>query len=91
MEKARELRKEDVKANPLLQDLLERAKAGNEPVITYEGLTLILQPVEDITNTFTPEDLERFRRAYSAAEDVNNRFTADQALARFRGRSKRDV
>lgn len=91
MEKARELRQEEVKANPLLRDLLERARAGGEQVITYEGLTLVLQPVEDITQTFEPEDLERFKRAYAAAEDSSNRFTADQAIARFRTRSPRDA
>lgn len=91
MEKARVLRQDEVKANPLLQDLLERAKAGGEQVITYEGLTLVLQPVEDITHTFDPVELERFRRAYAAAEDPSNRFTADQARSRFRGRSKQDA
>jgi hypothetical protein len=91
MEKARELRQDEVKANPLLQDLLERAKAGGEQVITYEGVTLVLQPVEDITHTFSPEELERFRRAYAASEDPSNRFTAEQALSRFRGRSQQDA
>jgi hypothetical protein len=90
MEKARELRQDEVKANPLLQDLLERAKAGGEQVITYEGLTLILQPIEDITHTFSPEELERFKQAYAAAEDPSNRFTAAEALVRFRARSKQD-
>lgn len=91
MEKARELRKDELKANPLLQDLLERAKVGGEQLITYEGLTLVLQPVEDITHTFSPEELEQFKRAYAAADDPSNRFTADQALSRFRGRSKQDA
>lgn len=91
MEKARELRQDEVKANPLLHDLLERARAGSEPVITYEGMTLVLQPVEDITHTFSPEELERFKRSYASAEDTGNRYTAEQAMARFRGRSTRDA
>lgn len=91
MEKVRKLRQDEVKANPLLQDLLEQAKAGGEQIITYEGLILVLQPVEDITHTFTPEELEQFRRAYAAADDTSNRFTADQALSRFRERSKQDA
>lgn len=88
MEKARTLRQDEVRANPLLEELLERAKAGGEQVITYEGLTLLLQPVEDITQTFSPAELERFKRAFAAAEDPGNRFTAAEALARFKRRSK---
>ena len=90
MEKARQLRREEVQANPLLQDLLERAKAGGEAVISYEGLTLVLQPVEDITHTFSPEELEQFKRSYAAAENPENRFTVEQAMARFRSRTNRE-
>lgn len=91
MEKARQLRREELQANPLLQDLLERAKAGGEAVISYEGLTLVLQPVEDITHTFSPDELERFKRSHAAAERPANRFTAEQAIARFRSRNNRDA
>lgn len=55
MEKARELRRDEVKANPLLQDLLERAKAGGEQVITYEGLIPCLGLlIPDATITWSP-------------------------------------
>lgn len=88
MEKARELRQEDLQANPLLQDLLERARAGGEPVVRYQGLTIVLQPVEDITDTFSSKDLERFAENYKAAENPANRLTAAEALVRFRGRPR---
>lgn len=89
MEKARELRQEDLQANPLLQELFERARAGGEPAVSYQGLTVVLQPVEDITHTFNAEDLERFAHNYKAAEDPVNRLSAAEALARFRGRTGR--
>lgn len=90
MERTRELRQEDLKANPLLQDLLELARAGGEPMVRYQGVTVVLHPIEDITHTFTPEELERFAENYKSTEDPSNRLTAAEALARFRGRSRRN-
>lgn len=89
--KPRELRPEELQANPLLLDLLERARAGGELVVTYQGMTIVLQAVEDITHTFSPEELERFTSDYTAAEDPANRFTAEEALERFRKRSPRQA
>lgn len=90
MEKASELRPEELQANPLLQDLLERARAGGEPVLRYQGLTVVLQPVEDITHTFSHEDLARFAENYRAAENPSNRLSAAEAIARFQRRTRRN-
>lgn len=87
MEKARELRQEELQSNPLLRELLELARAGREQAISYQGVTVVLQPVEDITHTFSPEEREQFAAAYKAAEEPGNRLTAAEAIARFRSKN----
>lgn len=80
MAKPRVLGKEEVQANPLLADLLVRAKVSGESVITYEGATFVVQQVEDITHTFTPSELAEFAKAYAEVDDPKNRLTGDQML-----------
>lgn len=86
MEKLRQLPRDEVKGSPVLHDVLEEAKAGGESFFTYEGATFILQPVEDLTQKFSPERFEHFIKAYNAAADPANRFTEEEAMVRFRQR-----
>jgi hypothetical protein len=88
MEKPRQLRQEEISANPLLWDLLERAKAGTESVISFGGVTVIVQPVEDITHTFTAQELKEFAEDYAAADDEEQMLTVEQAMALHRGQNK---
>lgn len=89
MAKARELLHEDLQANPLLRDLLESARVSGEQIVRYQGLTVLLQPVEDITHTFSQEELQDFIKAYDAAEDPAKRLTAAEALARFKSKANK--
>jgi hypothetical protein len=64
------------------------SKWGNEPLVTIDGATFVLQPVEDLTKTMSPERVEEFIRNYKASEKPANRFDEAQALERFRQRQK---
>lgn len=74
MAKAHRLTREAVQASPALRDVLEDAESGRL-VISYEGKTWVLLPVEDITHTFTPDELQEFKAAYAEAEDPENQLT----------------
>ena len=59
---------------------------GSEPLVTIEGDTFVLQPVEDLTKTMSPERVEQFIKNYKAAENPTNRYNEEQAMERFRQR-----
>lgn len=86
MKHQRKLQPADVQQNPLILDLFERAKSGDESFLTYDGITLSILPVEDITDTFTLDDQEKFVRAYAAVDDPKNQFTHEQAMQWYRQR-----
>lgn len=88
MEKARQLLKEEVQASPPLRDLIEKAKAGGESIITYEGVTILCRPLEDITHTFIAEERKEFIADYLAA-DEDEPLSVEEAMARFGGLPKR--
>ncbi|HWI62902.1 MAG TPA: hypothetical protein VNT75_13735 [Symbiobacteriaceae bacterium] len=88
-EKPRELMDREVQDSPVLLDLLERARESGQTLVTYQGTIFAITPVEDITHTFTPEELEEFAAHYAAAEDPENHLTVEQALARYRQRVRR--
>ncbi len=90
MEKPRELVDTEVEQSPVLQDLLERARASGQSLVSYHGVVFIITPVADITHTFTPEELEQFASDFAAADEPDNYLTVDQALARYRQRVQRD-
>lgn len=64
------------------------SKWGSEPLVTIDGATFVLQPVEDLTKTMSPERVEQFIRNYKAAEDPANRFNEKQAMELFRQRRR---
>ena len=84
MEKPRELVDREVQNSPVLQDLLEHARANGESLVSYQGVVFAITPVDDITHTFTPEELKEFAEDYAAADDPANQLTVEQALARYR-------
>lgn len=79
MAKAHRLTKEVVQASPALKNVLEEARSGLL-VLSYEGQTWVLQPVEDITLTFTPDELREFKTAYAEAEDPKNHLTDEEMI-----------
>lgn len=79
MAKAHRLTKEIVQASPALKDVLEEARSGLL-VLSYEGKTWVLQPVEDITHTFTPDELREFKAAYAEAADPKNHLSDDEMI-----------
>lgn len=60
MEKPGELIDEEVEQSPVLQDVLERAKTSGQSLTSYHGAVFAIVAVEDITHTFTPEELRDF-------------------------------
>lgn len=68
------------------REMVESPKWGSEPLVTIDGATFVLQPVEDLTKTLSPERVEQFIKNYKAAEDPTNRYNEEQAMERFRQR-----
>lgn len=89
MEKPRELVEEEVRQSPVLHELLEQARASGQSLITYHGVVFSITPVEDISHTFTVEELREFAADYAAADNPSNHLTVEQALARHRQRVRR--
>lgn len=89
MEKPHELMENELEQSPVLQALLERAKANGQSLVTYRGMVFAITPVEDITHTFTPEELKEFAADFTAADEPDNLLTVEQALVRHRQRSRR--
>lgn len=85
MGKPRQVQKEELQANPLLQDLLACARSGGEPSITFEGQTWVLQPLIDITHTLSSRERREFAEDHAAA-DTEEGLTVEQALAFYRER-----
>lgn len=69
-----------------VRDVVAHPKWGSEPMLTIDGATFVLQPVEDLTRTMSPERVEQFIKNYKAAEDPANRFDEKRAMERFRQR-----
>lgn len=89
VEKPRELVDREVQQSPILQDLLERARATGQSLVSYHGMVFAITAVEDITHTFTEEELKEFAADYAAADQPDNHLTVEQALARYRQRVQR--
>jgi len=89
VEKPRELIDQEVAQSPVLQDVLERAKTSGQSLISYHGVVFAITPVEDITHTFSPEELRDFASDFAAADDPDNHLTVDQAVARHKQRVQR--
>ncbi|HEY3366746.1 MAG TPA: hypothetical protein VGK74_16975 [Symbiobacteriaceae bacterium] len=89
MEKPHELMDNQVEQSPVLQALLERAKANGQSLVAYHGIVFAITPVEDITHTFTPEELKEFAADFAAADEPDNYLTVEQALVRHRQRIRR--
>lgn len=85
MEKPRQAPR-NVGQNASVARAVEPRKWGNEPLVTIEGATVVLQPVEDLPQTMSPERVEQFIKNYKAAEIPTNRFNEEQAMERFRQR-----
>lgn len=81
MEKPGELIDEEVEQSPVLQDVLERAKTSGQSLTSYHGVVFAIVAVEDITHTFTPEELRDFASDFAAADDPDIHLTVDQALS----------
>ena len=88
MEKPRELIDEEVQQSPLLRDLFERARVRGQSLVNYHGVVFAITPVEDITYTFTPQEIKEFASAYAEADDPANHLTVEQALTRHRHRPR---
>lgn len=86
MEKPHQIHADNKQEDSTLRVVVEQAKWGAEPVLTIEGATFVLQPVEDLTQKLSPERVEQFIQNYKAAEDPANRFNEEQAMERFRRR-----
>jgi hypothetical protein len=80
MGKLREINQNE--ANPVLADLINQAKVDGHLVLRYEGATYALMPVEDLTHTFTDEELKEFALAWAEAEEPTKQLTSEQALQR---------
>lgn len=89
VEKPRELVDQEVEQSPVLQDLLEHARASGHSLLSYRGIVFAITPIEDLTHTFTPEELKEFALDYDAADEPDNHLTVEQALARYRQRVRR--
>lgn len=89
MEKPHELMDNEVEQSPVLQALLERARANGQSLVAYHGIVFAITPVEDITHTFTPEELKEFAADFAAADEPDNHLTVEQALVRHRQRIRR--
>lgn len=89
MEKPRELVDHEVAQSPVFQDLLERAKATGQSLVSYHGMLFAITAVEDITHTFSSEELKEFAKDFAAADDRENYLTVQQALARHKQRGDR--
>lgn len=89
VEKPRELVDKEVEQSPVLQDLLDRARVSGQSLVSYHGIVFAITPVEDITHTFTPEELKEFALDFAAADEPDNHLTVEQALVRYRQRASR--
>lgn len=89
MEKPHELMDNEVEQSPVLQTLLERARANGQSFVAYNGIVFAITPVEDITHTFTPDELKEFAADFAAADQPDNHLTVEQALVRYRQRIRR--
>jgi len=90
MNKPHELMDNEVEQSPVLQALLERARASGQLLVAYRGIVFSITPVEDLTHTFTPEELKEFAADYTAAEEPSNHLTVEQALIRHQQRKRRN-
>lgn len=86
MEKARTVKQDEIQQRPLLRDILERAKGGVPSVLTYDGVTVAVVPVEDITSTFSEEELREFLLGWAEAEEPEELLTKEEALKLARAR-----
>lgn len=86
MEKARTVKQDEIQQRPLLRDILERAKGGAPSVLTYDGVTVAVVPVEDITSTFSEEELREFLLGWAEAEEPEELLTKEEALKLARER-----
>jgi hypothetical protein len=89
VEKPRKLFDTEIEQSPVLQDLLEQARSSGQSLVSYQGIVVAIMPVEDITHTFTPEELKEFAEDFAVADDPTNHLTVEQALARYRQRVRR--
>lgn len=80
MQRARTVKQEEVQQSPLLQEILQRAKGGTPSVLSFEGITVAVVPVEDITHTFSEEELRDFLLGWAEAEDPDELLTKEEAL-----------
>ncbi len=80
MHRARKVRQEEVQQSQILQEILQRAKGGAPSVLAFEGITVAVVPVEDITETFSEEELRAFLLGWAEAEDTDELLTKDEAL-----------
>lgn len=86
VEKPRELVDKEIEQSPVLQDLLEQARSRGHSLVSYHGMVFAITPVEDITHTFSPEELKEFLLDFAEADKPDNHLTVEQALARYKQR-----
>lgn len=59
---------------------MQRAKGGSPSVLSFEGITVAVVPVEDITNSFSEEELRDFLLGWAEAEDPDEVLTREEAF-----------
>lgn len=84
------VRPDQLQGAPELLAALEQAEPSDEVVISYRGRFYALTPLEDITHTSTPKELDDFRLSYKEADDPATHLTPEQALAEHRRLSRDD-
>lgn len=86
MHRARTVKQAEVQQSPLLQEILQRAKGGSPSVLSFEGITVAVVPVDDITHTFSEAELRDFLLGWAEAEDTNELLTKEEAVSLARSR-----
>lgn len=86
MHETRKVKKEELQQSPLLQEILQQAKGGAPSILSFEGVTVAVVPVEDITGTFSDQELREFLLGWAEAEESDELLTAEEAQALARER-----
>lgn len=90
MRRARTIKQEELSQSELLRDILDQARKGAPSVLNYDGVTVAVVPVEEITASFSDEELREFLLGWTEAEETDELLTKDEALKLGRERWSKD-